>query len=133
VAARCVGATAFEGLPDCDRSPFDSRRTDERRRIGQTAHYAELVSEVVRQQPDLVFTPLNRMVRYLKAATSTIPIVGDMDDPVALGLVSSLARPDGNITGVSADAGPEVWGKRLGLLRELIPAASRVGFLFVGA
>jgi putative ABC transport system substrate-binding protein len=100
---------------------------------GDTAHYAELASEVVRQQPDLVFTPLNRMVRYLKAATSTIPIVGDMNDPVALGLVSSLARPGGNITGVSADAGLEIWGKRLALLHELIPAASKMGFLFVGA
>jgi putative ABC transport system substrate-binding protein len=69
------------------------------------------------------------MVRYVKTATATIPIVGLMADPIAYGLVSSLARPDGNITGVSSDAGLEMWGKRLGLLRELIPAASRVGFL----
>jgi putative ABC transport system substrate-binding protein len=52
-----------------------------------------------------------------------------MADPVADGLVSSLARPGGNITGVSDDAGPEIWGKRLGLIRELIPGASRVGYL----
>jgi putative ABC transport system substrate-binding protein len=96
---------------------------------GNTAHYAELASEVVRQQPDVIFAVTGRMVRRFKAATATIPIVGVTADPVAFGLVSSLARPGGNITGVSSDAGLEIWGKRLGLLRELIPAASRVGFL----
>jgi putative ABC transport system substrate-binding protein len=96
---------------------------------GNIAHYAELASEAVRQQPDVILASTNRMVRNVKAATATIPIVGLMADPVAYGLVSSLARPGGNITGVSVDAGLEVWGKRIALLRELIPAASRVGFL----
>jgi putative ABC transport system substrate-binding protein len=96
---------------------------------GRTAHYAELANEVARQQPDVVLASNGRIVRNVKAATTTIPIVGLMADPVAFGLVSSLARPGGNITGVSVDAGMEVWGKRLGLLRELIPTASRVGFL----
>jgi putative ABC transport system substrate-binding protein len=95
---------------------------------GQTAHYAELVSEVVRQKPDVILANTTRMVRYFKAATASIPIVGTMGDPVAFGVVSSLARPGGNITGVS-EAGEEIWGKRLGLLRELIPTASRVSFL----
>src|SRR5438105_9890440 len=52
-----------------------------------------------------------------------------MADPVAYGIVASLARPGGNITGVSVDAGQEIWGKRLQLLREAIPTASRVGYL----
>jgi putative ABC transport system substrate-binding protein len=52
-----------------------------------------------------------------------------MGDPVAKGLVDSLARPGGNTTGITADAGMEIWDKRIGLLRELIPAASRVGYL----
>jgi putative ABC transport system substrate-binding protein len=95
---------------------------------GNTAHYAELASEVVRQLPDVIFASGTRMVRHIKAATATIPIVGIMGDPIADGLVSGLARPGGNITGVTVDAGLEVWGKRLGLLRELIPSASRVGF-----
>jgi putative ABC transport system substrate-binding protein len=95
----------------------------------RTTHYAELASEVVRLKPDVIFTNASRMVRYFKEATSTIPIVGSMADPLAAGLVSSLARPGGNITGVSVDAGLEIWGKRLGLLRELIPTASRAGFL----
>jgi len=97
---------------------------------GQTAHYAELASEVVRQQPDVILTFSVRMVKNFKAATATIPIVAGMGDPLIHGLVDSLARPGGNITGVtSEDVGGKIWGKRLGLLRELIPAASRVGLL----
>jgi putative ABC transport system substrate-binding protein len=96
---------------------------------GRTAHYAELASEVVRQKPDVILANTSRMVSNFKAATTTIPIVVTMSDPVAFGIVSSLARPGGNITGATGDAGPEIWGKRLGLLRELVPAASRVGFL----
>jgi putative tryptophan/tyrosine transport system substrate-binding protein len=98
---------------------------------GQTAHHAELASEVVRQQPDVIFASSNLIVRPLKAATATIPIVGYVDDPVGFGLVSSLARPGGNITGVTAEVDARIWGKRLGLLRELIPALSRVGILGV--
>jgi putative ABC transport system substrate-binding protein len=96
---------------------------------GQIAHYAALASEVVRKKPDVIFASSDRMVRRLKAATTTIPIVGSMADPVGEGLVDSLARPGGNITGVSENAADEIWGKRFGLLRELIPAASRVGSL----
>jgi putative tryptophan/tyrosine transport system substrate-binding protein len=64
-----------------------------------------------------------------KAATTTIPIVGSTSDPVANGMVPSLARPGGNITGVSSDAGLEILGKRLELLRKAVPSVSRVGFL----
>jgi putative ABC transport system substrate-binding protein len=96
---------------------------------GRVSHYAELASGAVRQQPDVILASTNRMVRNCKAATATIPIVGLMADPVESGLVSSLARPGGNISGVSSDSGLEIWSKRLGLLRELIPAASKVGFL----
>jgi putative tryptophan/tyrosine transport system substrate-binding protein len=53
---------------------------------------------VVGQQPDVILAVSNRMVRYFKAATATVPIVGVMGDPVADGLVTSLARLDGNIT-----------------------------------
>jgi putative ABC transport system substrate-binding protein len=93
------------------------------------AHWAELANEVVRQQPDLIFSNSTRMLLRLKETTSTIPLVGYMGDPVAWGLVDSLARPSGNITGVSDTEGEEIMGKRLGLLRELIPGAARVGYL----
>jgi putative ABC transport system substrate-binding protein len=52
-----------------------------------------------------------------------------MADPVPYGIVASLARPGGNVTGVSVEAGLEIWGKRLQVLREVVPTASRVGFL----
>jgi ABC-type uncharacterized transport system substrate-binding protein len=96
---------------------------------GRTEHYAELAREVVRLKPDLIVTTSNNMLQHFKAATATIPIVGSMGDPVAYGLVGSLARPGGNITGVSVDAGIEVWSKRLELFKEAVPRASSVAFL----
>jgi putative ABC transport system substrate-binding protein len=96
---------------------------------GRTEHYAELASDVVRQKADLILVSSSRMVQNFKAATWTIPIVGLMADPVAFGIVISLAHPGGNITGISVDAGLEIWGKRLEFLRETIQLASKVGFL----
>ena len=96
---------------------------------GQTEHYAELASEVVGRNPDLILTNTSRLVFNFMAATTTIPIVGLMADPVRFGIVESLARPGGNITGVSTDAGQEIWGKRLDLLREVVPGTSKVGYL----
>ena len=69
------------------------------------------------------------MVSLLKSTTTTIPIVATLDDPVAEGLVSSLARPGTNLTGVTVDAGLELYGKRLALLVEVRPNASVVGYL----
>jgi putative tryptophan/tyrosine transport system substrate-binding protein len=69
------------------------------------------------------------MLLALKAATTTIPIVGHTGDPVALGIVPSLSRPSGNITGSSVDAGPGIWGKRFELLNEAVPTLSRLGFI----
>lgn len=96
---------------------------------GRTAHYAELVREVVSRNPDLIFATTSLLVRQFKEATATIPIVGFTADPVAYGIVTSLARPGGNVTGISADAGVELWGKRLEFLRKAVPNSSRVGFL----
>jgi putative tryptophan/tyrosine transport system substrate-binding protein len=96
---------------------------------GRTEHFAELASEVVSRSPDVILTNRSLLVLNFKAATTTIPIVGLMADPVPWGIVESLARPGGNITGVSTDAGPEIWGKRLDLLREAVPGISKVGFL----
>jgi putative ABC transport system substrate-binding protein len=62
-------------------------------------------------------------------ATETIPIVVTTPDPIAMGLVTSIARPGGNITGVSLDGGLEIYGKRIGLLIEAIPKLSKVGYL----
>ena len=103
---------------------------------GRTDHYAELVREVVGRNPDLILTNRSLLVLNFKAATSTIPIVGLMADPVRFGIVESLARPGGNITGVSTDAGLEIWGKRLDkspiAMEALQEAAERMGILLIG-
>jgi putative ABC transport system substrate-binding protein len=96
---------------------------------GWEERYAELCREVVRTNPNLIVTVTGRLTLGLKAATNTIPIVGQFGDPVAAGIVDSIARPGGNITGISVEAGIDIWGKRLQLLREAVPAASKVGFL----
>ncbi len=89
-----------------------------------------LAAELVSQQVDLLIAMSTPNVRAAKQATSTIPIVmmGVMD-PVGRGLISSLARPGGNVTGVANDAGLEMVGKYLQLLKELSPRASRVAVL----
>jgi putative tryptophan/tyrosine transport system substrate-binding protein len=97
--------------------------------LGLKEPFTELAADVVRQKPDLIYANTTRMVRALKEATTTIPIVGLTADPLAFGLVTSLARPGGNVTGVSTDGGIEYLGRQLGLLRDLVPKLSRVGYL----
>jgi putative ABC transport system substrate-binding protein len=96
---------------------------------GQEERYPELCREVVRTKPDVIVTASSRLVLSFKAATDTIPVVAAMGDPVPVGIVANIARPERNITGVSSMAGPEIWGKRLQVLREAVPTASKVGFL----
>src|SRR5262249_9737883 len=96
---------------------------------GRTEQYAEVARDVVRSKPDLILATSNIWVQHFKPMTATIPIVGTMADPVGFGLVASLAHPGGNITGISVDTGPEIETKRLELLKEAFPRASRVGVL----
>jgi putative tryptophan/tyrosine transport system substrate-binding protein len=86
----------------------------------------ELAAELVRLKVDIIVTAGSSPTRAAKEATNTIPIVMAQDpDPVGSGFVASLARPGGNITGLSALA-PELNGKRLELLKETVPKLSRV-------
>jgi putative ABC transport system substrate-binding protein len=96
---------------------------------GHHERYAGLAKEIVGRNPDLIVTGTNPVVITFKAATSTIPIVAFMLDPLKAGLVSSLARPGGNLTGITLDAGIEIWGKRLEMLKEAIPSTSKATFL----
>src|SRR5215510_8691663 len=85
-----------------------------------------LAAELLRLKVDIIVTAGPQSTRPAKQATSTIPIVMALDaDPVANGFVASLARPGGNITGLSTLA-PEISGKRLELLKETVPRLSRV-------
>ena len=78
--------------------------------------------------PDLIIA-LARLSLDFKMTTTTIPIVTIVSDPIALGLVASIARPGGNITGGTIAAGLEIIAKRMGLLVEAVPKLSAVGYL----
>ena len=74
---------------------------------GHHERYADLAREIVTRNPDLIVTGTNPVVIAVTAATSTIPVVAFMLDPLKAGLVTSLARPGGNLTGITLDAGIE--------------------------
>jgi ABC-type uncharacterized transport system substrate-binding protein len=97
---------------------------------GQYDRLLELAADLVRQQVTVLVTaPSANAARAAKAATSSIPIVFMIDgDPVKFGLVASLNRPGGNVTGIDF-LNNELAVKRLGLLRELLPSAARFGAL----
>ena len=95
---------------------------------GHQDRFASLAREVVTSEPDLIVMNYSVLARAFQAATSTIPLVGIVADPVRNGLVASLAHPGGNFTGVSVDAGAGLQGKRLQLLKELAPSIQRVAY-----
>jgi putative ABC transport system substrate-binding protein len=96
---------------------------------GQPERYAELVRDVVNTHPDSILAVGARLSLDFKMATTTIPIVTVIVDPIAMGLVASIARPGGNITGVTIAGGLELIGKRMGLLVEVMPKLSTLGYL----
>ena len=89
---------------------------------------AALAADLVRREVDIIVAVATPAAHAAKKATATIPIVISVADPLATGLVASLARPGGNLTGVSTSA-TELAGKRLELLRELRPNLARLAFL----
>jgi putative ABC transport system substrate-binding protein len=97
---------------------------------GQYDRFPDLLAELIRQNPKVIVAPGSTPAALAaKAATTTIRILFSVsDDPVKLGLVASLNRPDGNATGVNFFSA-EFGTKQLGLLRELLPSAARVGVL----
>ena len=96
---------------------------------GDFARLPDLAGELVRLHVDVILTEGAPAAYAAQQRTTTIPIViGNAGDPVGMGLVASLARPGGNITGLSMMS-PELTGKRLELLKEIVPSASRVAIL----
>jgi putative ABC transport system substrate-binding protein len=98
---------------------------------GEMERLPALAAELVRLGVDVIVTGGNPIVVAAMNATTTIPIVmtGGVD-PVGAGLVASLARPGGNVTGFAVDAGGEILAKRFEMLKETLPNLSRVGILF---
>ncbi len=102
------------------------------RRYGEARaeRISELARELVSLKVDVIVTATDVAIAAVKQQTSTIPIVmANSSDPVGTGFVASLARPGGNVTGHSTIS-PELSGKRLELLREVVPGLSRVAFLW---
>jgi ABC-type uncharacterized transport system substrate-binding protein len=97
---------------------------------GKRERWPDLAAEVVRLKPDVIVVASNGFTAAAKQATTTIPIVvASAGDLVGTGLVASLARPGGNVTG-STNITPDLSGKRLELLKEVVPKAVRVAVLW---
>jgi len=97
---------------------------------GKFERFREILEELVSLKVDVLVVAGNPMTQRAKEVTSTVPIVMMfVNDPVTDGLVPSLARPGGNVTGVTGTAGPEIEGKRVELLKQALPKIRRVAFL----
>src|SRR6266851_4559213 len=102
-------------------------------RFGEDRHdrVADLAADLVQLRPDVLVALGDFTTRAVKSVTTTIPVVVMSGDPVGEGYVANLARPGGNITGVSMMQGLEgLTGKRVELLKDALPAATRIGLIF---
>ena len=97
---------------------------------GKSERFAEMTADLVRQRVDVIVASSQAPALAAKRATQTIPIVMvNATDPVEVGLVASLARPGGNVTGLAQQLTPEIRAKHLQLLKEALPKVSRVAVL----
>jgi putative ABC transport system substrate-binding protein len=95
---------------------------------GRTDRAAEIVAEFVRMKVDLIATSAADVTLAAKQVTSAIPIVTLMSDPIGTGLIASFNRPGGNVTGISVQQ-DELAGKRVELLREIVPGLRRLAII----
>jgi putative tryptophan/tyrosine transport system substrate-binding protein len=97
---------------------------------GRFERFPEIVRELVASKVDAIVTVANPMTQAAKEVTGTVPIVMAYSvSPVEHGMVQSLSRPGGNVTGLAMNVGDEIPGKQLQILKELLPRISRVAFL----
>ena len=125
-------SAAFEqGLRDLGHLPGKDVMLEYRSAEGNIERYADLIREMVGSRPDLILTGTNVGIIPVKAATQSIPVVMTLGTSVVdAGLVKSLARPGGNITGLTVDVGPVIVSKRFELLREAAPTIRRLAVLY---
>jgi putative ABC transport system substrate-binding protein len=128
--------------PDADRRAFLQRLNElgwvlgrnltieSRHAEGNLARLPDLAAELVQLKVSVILALGTPASFAAKHATATIPIVAFAGDPVGTGLVASLARPGGNLTGLTNEAGVQIFAKRLELLKEVAPKTSRVGSLW---
>jgi putative ABC transport system substrate-binding protein len=117
-----------EALGDLGYAEGKNIQIEIRSAQGQDTRLPELAAELVRSRVDVIIAVQTPAAHAAKNATRDIPIVVMAGDPIATGLISNLARPDGNITGLSATAA-EAAAKSLELIAEIKPGARRVGVL----
>jgi putative ABC transport system substrate-binding protein len=116
----------FGALQALDRAAGRTVTVDRRSAAGKPDRYPQLVRECIDARSDVIVAQTTPAAQVAKAATSTIPIVMlNMGDAIGTGLVPSLARPGGNVTGMTFMA-PAVAGKRVELLKEAVPSLSRL-------
>jgi putative ABC transport system substrate-binding protein len=129
-SANTVRIEAFrQGLRDLGYVEGKNIVIEERYAEGKLDRLPALAAELVRLKVDIIVSAGPTVTRVAKEATVTIPtVMGFDDDPVGSGFVASLARPGGNITGLSA-LSPELSGKQLEILKEIIPKLSRVAVI----
>jgi len=97
---------------------------------GKFERFGEIAADLIRHGIDVIVVSSILVAKEMIRVTNTVPIVMASNiDPVGAGVVTNLARPGGNITGFTSNAGPEIEAKRLELLKEVLPQASRVAFL----
>ena len=121
-----------QGLHELDYAEGRNLAVEYRYADGESRRFPDLAAKLVRLKVDVIVTTAGTPARAAMQATTTIPVVfTQVTDPVAEGIVTSLARPGGNITGLS-QVGPELGGKRMELLKETFPKISRVAVLWTG-
>lgn len=120
----------IQGLRELDYIEGKNVLIDYRFAEGKAERLPELAIELARLKVDAIFTAGTPAIFALKQATKTVPVVFfSTSDPVGTGVVTSLAHPGGNITGITALAS-DLWPKRLELLKEIVPKLSRVAMLW---
>ena len=131
VASNEANLSAFrQGLRELGYVEGQNLVIEYRSADGRAERFPDLATELVRLKVDVMVTRGTSAALAAKHVTATIPIVmASSGDPAAYGIVASLARPGGNVTGLHTIVPPELGGKRLQLLKEVLPGLSRVGVL----